>query len=67
MNTPGFRPDIRANAGLDYIGAQRGKGVCKPQTALDMVLAIKRIHKRLGVPIGVLPLVRSTFQGFARQ
>jgi hypothetical protein len=37
------------------------------QTAVDMVLAIKRIHKRLGVPIDVLPSVRSTFQGLARQ
>ena len=72
MNTPAFRSDIRANAGIDYVGAQReslllvgfmihcaatissygGKGACKPQTALDMVLALKRIHKRLGVPIG---------------
>ena len=87
MNTPAFRSDIRANAGIDYVGAQReslllvgfmihcaatissygGKGACKPQTALDMVLAIKRIHKRLGVPIDVLPSVRSTFRGLVRQ
>jgi hypothetical protein len=32
-----------------------------------MVFAIKRIHKRLGVPIDVLPSVRSTFQGRIRQ
>ena len=32
-----------------------------------MVLAIKRIHKRLGVPIDVLPSVRSTFRGLVRQ
>ena len=87
MNTPAFRSDLRANAGLNVIGAHReslllagfmihcasiipsygGKGHCKPQTAWDAVLAVKRIHKRLGAPIGVLPLVRSIFQGVVKK
>jgi hypothetical protein len=44
-----------------------GHGHCKPQTALDLVLAIKRVHKRLGAPMGILPEVRATFVGLVKQ
>jgi len=49
------------------VPSRGGKGHCKPQTALDLVLAIKRIHKRLGAPMGILPEVRGTFQGIIKR
>jgi len=44
-----------------------GKGHSKPQTALDIALAIKRILKRLGAPLGILPEVQATFKGLVKQ
>ena len=87
MDTPAFRSDIMANAGLSVLGSHResilltgfllrcaatvpgkgGKGLCKPQTAYDQVLAIKRIHKRLGAPMEVLPAVRNALKSLVKE
>jgi hypothetical protein len=87
MDTPAFRSDITANAGLSVLGGHReailltgfllrcaatvpgkgGKGLCKPQTAYDQVLAIKRIHKRMGAPLEVLPTVRNALKALIKE
>ena len=87
MDTPAFRSDVLANAGLSIIGSHReailftgfllrmaatlpgqgGRGThCKPQTAYDQVLAIKRIHKRMGAPMEVLPTVRNALKALVK-
>lgn len=87
MDTPAFRSDIVANAGLSVLGSHResilltgfllrcaatlpgrsGRGLCKPQTAYDQVLAIKRIHKRMGAPMEVLPAVRNALKALVKE
>jgi hypothetical protein len=86
MDTPAFRSDVLANAGLSVVGSHReailltgfllrsaatipgkdGKGHCKPQTAYDQVLAVKRIHKRMGAPLEVLPTVRNALKALVK-
>ena len=87
MDTPTFRSDMMANAGLSVVGTHReailltgfllrmaatlhghgGKGHCKPQTAYDQILAIKRIHKKMGAPMEVLPAVRATLKALVKE
>jgi hypothetical protein len=43
-----------------------GRGRAKPQASLNMVLAVKRIHRRMGAPMEVLPGVRRVFEAIVK-
>jgi len=48
------------------IPSKGGKGPCKPQTAYGQVLAVKRIHKRMGEPLEVLQTVRNALKALVK-
>ena len=44
-----------------------GSGRAKPQSAFYMVLAIRRIHARLGCPIEILPGVKRVLEALIKK
>ena len=51
----------------ETMSGRGGHGRAKPQSAFNMVLAIKRIHSRLGCPIEILPGVRRVLEALVKK
>ena len=47
--------------------ARGGHGRAKPQSAFNMVLAVRRIHARLGCPMEILPGVRRVLEALVKK
>ena len=50
----------------DTMTGRGGKGLAKPQSAFQMVLAVRRIHERLGARFEVLLGVRKAFDSIVK-